>query len=330
MALKPTILKENQLNPPNRIIRTCCSFGVDLQMGGFPFVKFTDITSLEKIGPHTFLGNNLEQNGIIYTLKGGFIDLGHLRDQADWTAWLYELIQNSKETEGVQLKLGNEGGLKKLNLCIPKNIDDQEAMELAGKIAYDLSVWHEIGTWNGTSYIPLVPERYSAFSVEDAYSNLLGTKLGILALKSPLPYEEAMTQLINEKLVELKAVNSLEETYQAMNSVKNIWWTDDAKLPSAKVLLMRQFDVYGCIKPLLVPMFNIYSGEELCQNENSIKGTDLNKYYELSIRLNYKFPVKKIFNSENPERIITQKDFILLIDEARKENDLRLKSIKTF
>ncbi|MDP3432015.1 MAG: DUF4056 domain-containing protein [Bacteroidota bacterium] len=76
-------------NKPHRIIRTCCSFGSEMQLMGIPGIKLTD----------------------------------------------------------------------------------NDLVNLAGKIAYDLSVWHEIATWFGASTIPFVPERYSSFSVEDVYSN---------------------------------------------------------------------------------------------------------------------------------------------------------------
>ena len=74
---------------PRRIIRTCCSFGTEMQLFAIPGIKLTETTCIEKIGPHHYLGDPNEENGIIYTRRGGFIDMGHLRDQADWTAFLY-------------------------------------------------------------------------------------------------------------------------------------------------------------------------------------------------------------------------------------------------
>ena len=42
---------------------------------------------------------------------------------------------------------------------------------------YQLSLWHEIATWYGWASFEAFPERASAFSPEDLYSNLLGAKL---------------------------------------------------------------------------------------------------------------------------------------------------------
>src|SRR5665647_3519774 len=83
----PNLSTRLLLSPPHRVIRTCCAFGSDLQMIMVPIFKYTDITSVDQLGPHGYLGNAGEGNGIIYTRRGGFVDMGHLRDQADWTAY---------------------------------------------------------------------------------------------------------------------------------------------------------------------------------------------------------------------------------------------------
>ncbi len=318
---KPPKLEKGALNnPPPRIIRTCCSFGVDVKLAVFSFVKFTETTGLDKIGPHKYLGNKEEQNGIIYTQHGGFIDLGHLRDMADFTGYLFSIIQSKKGQPNFSIKMGVEGGMKTLNLFIPEDISDGDAVQLAGKIAYDISVWHEISTWFGASFIPMVPERYSSFSVEDAYSNLLGVHLGMKALQSDLEFEEAMTSSINETLKNFGAVEDTKATNDAMNEVKDIWWSGTAKLPSRKVLIKRLFKVYDCIFPLLISNENIEIGKEnqLCVPENASIGKSLNDYYSFSIKSNFKIPIKKIYGENQKGKTLTQLDFPTLIAYAEQ------------
>lgn len=307
-------------NKPHRIIRTCCSFGSEMQLIAIPGVKLTDITSIDKIGIHQYLGNANEKNGIIYTRRGGFIDMGHLRDQADWTAYLYTQIIGNRQTEKLSMVLGREGGEKNLQVTIPSNMSNPDLILLAGKIAYDLSVWHEIATWFGASTIPFVPERYSSFSVEDAYSNLLGVKIGIQALQSELPYEMAVTNIISETLKSLDAVSNELETYMAMEAVRDIWWTRDKKLPSGKVLLQRQLQVYDCLQPWLVPGWIKPDQEksELKVPEYTSGGQMLTKFYELDFRVNYKFPFRKMF-PERKDRNITQNDFDRLLVQIADE-----------
>jgi len=249
----PDLSAKHFVDPPHRIIRTCCAFGSELKVWMVPGFKLSDITSIENLGPHQYLGNPREGNGIVYTRFGGFIDLGHLRDQADWTAYLYSQILLSQSNGEITITLGREGGLKKLNLQVPPDLQESDLVLLAGKIAYNLSVWHEIATWFGSSTIPFVPERYSSFSVEDLYSNLMGVTLGMKAIQSKLPYEQAMTAILHETLDSIGVVNNINETFKAMEAVRDIWWTRDKRLPSRKILLERHLNVYSKQVPWLVP-----------------------------------------------------------------------------
>lgn len=341
-AVAPDLSSRLLSAPPHRVIRTCCAFGSDLRLMLVPVLKYTDITSVGQLGPHSYLGNDGEGNGIIYTQRGGFIDMGHLRDQADWTAYLYSRIVLARQNGNLTLHLGREGGPKQLNLYIPANLSKDDALQLAGRIAYDLSIWHEIATWYGSSTIPFVPERYSSFSIEDPYSNLLGVTVGIAAIKSSLPYEEAMTQLIGKTLNTLCAVVSQNETYNAMEEVRNIWWTRDKHLPNRDVLIERQLWVYSCLEPWRVPGWNDnnLTSFDLNVPELTKDGQLLTNYYELDFKLNRKFPVKEIFASKTDRRV-TQADFAKLIthiggdidfEEVKKEErrqkteDRRLKT----
>lgn len=305
---------------PHRIIRTCCSFGTEVQLFGLPGFRLTETTSLDQIGVHHYLGNESEGNGIIYTRRGGFIDMAHLRDQSDWTAYLYTELLKSKATGTLSLLLGHEGGEKTLTVHISSHLKDLDLINLAGKIAYDLSVWHEIATWFGASSIPFVPERYSSFSVEDPYSNLLGVIIGIKALQSELPYEKAVTSLIEETLKNLEAVHNEVETFMAMEEVRDIWWTRDKKLPSSKVLIQRQLQVYSCLQPWLVPGWigKNKQAQELKPQEFTSTGQELNSLYRLEFKLNYKFPFRKIF-PERDDRSITQNDFGRLLEQVALE-----------
>lgn len=319
-AKAPHIPVNSQLTKPHRVIRTCCSFGADMQFFAIPGIKLTEITSLEKIGTHHYLGDSEEQNGIIYTRRGGFIDMGHLRDQCDWMAYLYIQLEESRKKGSLDLEIGHEGGEKNLRVRIPSFLSNSDLLNLAGKIAYDLSVWHEIATWFGASTIPLIPERYSSFSVEDAFSNLLGVTIGYKAIQSNLPYEEAVTQIIDETLKSMNVVTSEAETLLAMEEVRNVWWTSEKRLPSGKVLLQRQLNVYPCLSPWLVPGWATPNQLplELTVPEFTSAGESLNKFYVLQFRLNHKFPFRKMF-PERKDRTITQNDFECLLSQIATE-----------
>lgn len=310
--------EQNKIKKPPRIIRTCCAFGSDIGIVGVPFLKYTEVTSIELMGDHKYLGDKDERNGIVYTCEGGFIDIGHLRDQADWTAFLYHLITENRGEE-VKLKLGLEGGVKRLVLDIPDTISSNDAILLAGRITYDLSVWHEISTWFGVSSVPFVPERYSAFSLEDDYSNLLGVTLGMKAIQSNLPFEKAMTQILANTLDTLHVVSSEEETLAAMEKVHNEWWTREKRLPSRKIIMMREISTYTGSEPLLVPdMGAVYTPHYLKLPLLTSANKPLTSFYKLDFKLNRKFPYHKMF-PENKGRKISQDDFNVILNRVTEE-----------
>ena len=198
---------------------------------------------------------------------------------------------------------------------IPASEKEEDLLLIAGRIAYDLSIWHEITSWFGASAVPLVPEKFSSFSVEDAYSNLLGSKIAAEAIKSELPFEQAVTEIIHRTMTELEAVPSKEESYQAMEDVREIWWTRKRHLPNNKVMIQRQLAAYPAISPILVPGRVSKTGSplRLSVSETTQDGIPLNEFYTLSITKNNKIPVRRIF-PDRQERTVTQNDFIKIID----------------
>lgn len=314
-------IKQFQKGTPPRIIRTCCAFGNDVKYVAIPFLKHSDLISFDGIGNHTYLGDGDEGNGIIYTRKGGFLDLGHLRDQADWTAYLQKLILQNKGNNNFMLVLGREAGKKELHLKIPVNLSEKDAALLAGRIAYDLSVWHEIATWYGASTVPMVPERYSSFSAEDDYSNRLGIILSIDALMSDEPYDEAMSRLLHRKLMELRVVETYEETLSAMEMVDGEWWSSEYRLPSKKILLNHQVSNYNTAFPLLISNYEnadyIASPIDIVQFDSG--ANSLNDFYSLNFTLNGKVPFRKLFKERKKKRLISSVDFPFILDKIEKE-----------
>jgi hypothetical protein len=155
----------------------------------------------------------------------------------------------------------------------------------------------------------MIPERYSSFSPEDLYSNLLGAKLAIRAIESDLDYHEAMTNLLATTLDSLEAVATVEQTLTAMEQVENIWWTRKKALPSGKILLQRYLDSESYLIPWLLP------GDEDSNSYCKLFKPDpaLSSYYEFSIALNRKFMLETM-DSTGLNHTITQNDFYWIIN----------------
>lgn len=103
-------------------------------------------------------------------------------------------------------------------------------------------------------------------------------------------------------------------------AVRDIWWTRERKLPSSKVLIQCQLQVYSCLQPWLVPGWIGKNKEpfELKVPEYTSDGQTLNSFYHLEFKLNYKFPFHKMF-PERRDRNITQNDFDRLLAQVAKE-----------
>ena len=308
---------------PPRIIRACCAFGYDLKLWGVPFVNIDQVISVDDLNEHHYMGNKSEGIGTIYSHKGGFIDIGHLRDQIDWTRYLYTVILNSRGKGEVILPLRNEAGRKTLYLNIPAELTSSDCILLAGKITYDFSLWHEISTWFGASTIPLMPEKFSSFSVEDVYSNLLGIHVGMQALHSKLPFNAAATQIIVSTLDSLAVVKTAQETYDAYDAVNHKWYTNKKRIPRKSVTIKRDPDVLNSSRPWIVP-------DQTNVNSNPItldvplldtKGKLLTNFYQFTIDLNHRFPVEEIFPNRESS-LINQDDFGVLLN--RITNDLEI------
>lgn len=305
---------------PPRIIRACCAFGYDLKLWGIPFVNIDQVISVDDLGEHYFMGNSKEGVGTVYTRKGGFIDIGHVRDQMDWTRFLFVTITKNKGKGEVHIPLRREAGKKNLYLNIPTTLSHDDCMLLAGKIAFDFSLWHEISTWYGASTVPFISEKFSSFSLEDVYSNLLGVHIGIRALKSKLPYNEAATQLLGTTLDSLDVVQTAQETYDAYDAIHNIWFTSKKRIPSRHITLKRDPNVLLSSHPWLVPNLENDTQDGIILevpllNSNEVS---LTNFYQFTIDVNRKIPIAEILDAPN-RGIITQNDFALLLEKISQE-----------
>jgi hypothetical protein len=171
---------------------------------GSPFgMKFTEPANL---GRHSYEFTLDETNGMVYTCRGGFIDIAHVREAADRTAYLQKLIYKNlirgKKKFSFQVV---EPSRYQVSLSYPIMAKDA-SIELGQYLAHTSLIWHEIITWYGFASSGIFPDTISAFSPEDPYSDILGTRLAVQALRDEQQkYDQAMTVLISEALQELGA-----------------------------------------------------------------------------------------------------------------------------
>jgi len=353
-AFDPTSIPEVP-EPTN--LRPCCAFGADLKVavGAVPVPGFSldNIRGPEEIGPHKFnIGLfetatdeergviERENNGLVYTCRGGFIDVAHIRDNADMTVYLSNSIARKMDAGG-DILLSDQGGTRRIRLrAIPRQriaaIGRRPlSLAMAQWLAYQISVWHEIATWYGYGTIPTWPEKVSAFSPEDLYSNLVGIKLagGIIALRDTGDeddYNRAMNAWMAMALKRLETVPR-QDALQAMRSVDGIWWTSQARLPDFKLVLRRDFNIGPLVEPWLVDQaFAPAPGPDVgCTNAgpelilrvpSGLEGVRFEDDATLEIEVSdavaaagFPFPRPK-------SRVVTPADFAAIVERIRREH----------
>jgi len=267
--------------PVRSHLRPCCAFGGRLRvtLGPIPIPGYCigNVTGPDEIGHHIYdsgvfdqgskedpddgLSSN-EENGLVYTCRGGFIDTAHVRDYADWTIFLATNIARSLET-GLELDLPDEAGKRHVSvLPFPRDVIERIgrrsiAIRIGQWLAFQLSVWHEAATWFGWSSVAAFPEKVSAFSPEDLYSNIIGTRIAVAiasqrTARDELIYNRSADHWFSRILTHLGAVSG-ELGEQAMDAVDGLWWDSKKRLPDPTLVLKRNLAVGSTLTPWLVP-----------------------------------------------------------------------------
>ena len=340
--------------PPPEKLRPCCAFGSGLgvSIGEIPLRGFSldNVVSLDDLGRHNYDNGILsvggsegavvsdETNGLLYTCHGGFIDTAHLRDYADWMMFFTTWVARHLETGG-EIALSSEGGVRRVVLePVPERVRRSHqvrglALGLAEHVTFRLSIWHEIATWYGWSAIRLFPERASAFSPEDLYSNLLGVKIvrsmvEVGATGSEEQYNKNLDRWMREVLKRLGALDA-ESSIALARALDGSWWDSTKRLPDPSLVRRRYME----IGPEIRPWHAWESGspeavalvEELCPNARNpyvmgnperLGATELSSLIRLEMEIDPElvgFPLPR-----PPSRIVTHDDFPAIVEQIRQ------------
>jgi Protein of unknown function (DUF4056) len=287
----------------------------------------------ENLGSHSYgpLGAMFEGNGIVYTCKGGSIDITHLRWNADYTRYA---INQTKKTlmrkgKGFSFNLAFEPSTHQVRFSYPDNwrdlpkqekerIADEVAFAVGPYVAYGATMWHEILTWFGTHYIVIEPEFNSAFSWEDTYSNLLGTHLAVKAMQDKEhSYDKAMTIALEEELAML-GVQPRSAAITASEKVRGKWYTGNFQVD----MLMRNLDMGlddGFVSPIIIPDVAGCDGEPV---DYPVPNVDVLDKYGLAMTYEIKANVLeqgKVFKVIDAKRIYPARHYPAIMAHINKQ-----------
>jgi hypothetical protein len=289
-------LSKKTINKPEIVefSRPCCNFSPHPLLNK---VGLFQIANKDDLKIHDFNNDSVKDPiGLVYSCKGGFIDIGHLRDNADWTAKIIYHLPNWLGSGSV-IEGRNEGGFKHRNVFFPKledhlvsSLSKEDRKKIAIAISYGFATLHEIAT--GFKVAVSAPqtlimyERASSFSVEDQYSNLLGAYLGAEAALGKLPFNEGMTLLLNQKLKELNGLDSIK-TSLVHQSLEGKWWRKDP-LVRFQSVLKRNFGAGDKVIPTLVgenQFCSLDSPDILSVPDKLSNGLSVNDYFRINAEL---------------------------------------------
>jgi hypothetical protein len=344
--------------PPPAKLRPCCAFGTQMKvrMGSLPvpLVSLGNVVGADDLGPHKYDNGlvtvdrsdhrgwiDLEKNGVAYTCRGGFIDTAHVRDNADLTIALAAQLLRTMDAGGT-IELPEQGATLHVRVKPVKreNLEryGHAELALAGAqwLAFQVSIWHEIATWYGFAAMKMWPERVSAFSPEDLYSNLLGIKLaaGIArnrGAQSEIEFNRNMDAWLQQALKRLDAVPK-DSGVTAMQSVDGLWWDSQARLPDWHFVRRRNMDIGGKIHPWRIEQARGQDGSGsaldecrnappplVLRNPDGFEGLAFRNALTLEIEVGE--PMAAGFPFPDPEsRAVTQEDYPAIIASIRKEN----------
>jgi hypothetical protein len=293
------------------------------------------------MGKHSFGSAWFEKNGIAYTCQGGHIDIAHARIAADNVRYIQDMAKRTIEgrRHEFSFKLKVEPSTYYVHIEYPlkwnklsgkerRRITDEVSLEMGEYLTYMMTTWHEVLTWFGFKSMGIIPEQPSAFSWEDIYSNVFGTRVGAEAIRDKSHgYNEAVTIAMRKDL-EDSGVQSAHTARKASEKMRGIWYTG-ILIADMKV---RNTDVGiddGYVSPMLVP--GICEGAE----PKPLPVPTLEKFkkygFDMDLRVEPKeFERDKILdviypNRAAPEKIRPDKNLPEIMDYINKEIEEKAK-----
>ncbi len=245
-------------------LRPCCAFGYNLKAQALgipvPLYQLNNVVEADGLGEHHYndsllgavanlMGISSEQDGLLYTAHGGFIDIAHVRDTADMTLFLFSQIWPRLGQEQT-IVLSEELAQRHIQLFAftpPQNEAERFTLAayLSSYLAFQVAAWHEIAQWYGFESVPGFSEGISAFSPEDLYSNLLGARLAASLIlqghsSSVEQFNLSMQAILPAALHQLGAVSAKDTRFQ-FDMLDGNWWDSHRAVPEKFLVLKRNY-----------------------------------------------------------------------------------------
>lgn len=191
----------------------------------------------DDLGTHSYHGSGSETDrGVVYTTRGGFLDIAHIRNSIDTTAYIHARVLHAMRAgwDCVRFRL-HEPSVYTVSLSYPASWDalppgerlrarEEAALALSQRLALEAMTWHEILTWYGYKSTVVISEAGSAFTYEDGPSHAVGVLIAGEAIRRGGDFDAEVTALLDQTLAELGVVDE-DELVAAVAAVDGDWWS---------------------------------------------------------------------------------------------------------
>lgn len=328
-----------------------------MRIGSAPYPRsnsFLAALDPENLGPHRYDSfipylDKEKSRGIVYTCRGGFIDLSHARHVSDWSRYLALRFRKQIRRQDDHFRVaGTDHSTVEVKVHYPdwwdelpqaerEGLTNALALRLGQQTAYALQTYHEAQTWYGYRYIPFFAEWDSAFCYDDMISHLVGVRTAGAVLQdgraldlSRNDYNRAMEAAYAAEMERLVAVPP-ERTWDAIMQLEEKWWGDE-------VPVKRQVDAgYGdnLLEAWLIPRFECgHTNHPAVGPEpflfalptlEDVRGRDMTGFADVYIRPGF-FQRGRMVKAigENGRRMHIQHDFPRLVQAAADDARERL------
>ena len=238
-----------------------------MRMGALPFpgLGLYEVADPADLGRHNYwtlfqFADGEVSRGVVYTERAGFLDVAHVRDTADWTAYYASAAARAMRAGDRHARVGGPDRTRvHLRFDYPPGWDDLTdrhrrrlipdlAVRAGQEAAYAVATWHELLTWYDHGVLPFVSEKHSAFTVDDVMGHVVGLRVAGRALRdTSRDYADAVAHALATELRDLDA-RPPDGTRRAVGRTKGHWWERGTGLKRHLDLGLDD----GLVRPMLV------------------------------------------------------------------------------
>lgn len=224
-----------------------------MRMGTMPFnawyspmiaLGLNDLGRHAYVAPGTAGDRSLETSrGTLYCAEAGFVDIAHIRNAIDLTRYVFDHVATSLYHGRAELEMvAAEPDVYRITFTPPdawanlaerddvpqETLDEvrEASIQIAGRVAYLMTTWHEVITAFGYKGMGLITEKPSAFSYDDAVSHRIGIDAAMRALRfdsNLAHFDDTVTATLHDVLIEL-GVLPAEELEKRIDLAEGTFW----------------------------------------------------------------------------------------------------------